>query len=378
LTTEYWVLRLAIVARSGELDLTRVAFDAEASGLRLFMCRHTSSRPDRALADVAASHDLDLAFQKKHGVRWLSYFLDRTGGRSFCLAAAPSREAIEVCHLEAHGQMVPYRIIEVEWSTVQAFLGDIAEPGPGQTWESTPFRTILFALVANTASLAVAWGDTAAAKQLQLVQEIIRSAVQLSHGMQVRTDVDSVLLCFTSASRAVDCAIGISRELKALFPRAGVNGPDVRIGLNAGEPVSETGGLFGAAVRIAEDACRRSTRSGAILATEVVRDLCMGKTYTFEPRGQLEVSGADPMRLYEVSVPTGVGPVTGSRYPDHLTEREVEVLRLLAAGRSNQHIAEELVISLNTVARHVANILDKTNSTNRTEAAAYAYRERLT
>jgi DNA-binding CsgD family transcriptional regulator/pimeloyl-ACP methyl ester carboxylesterase len=60
-------------------------------------------------------------------------------------------------------------------------------------------------------------------------------------------------------------------------------------------------------------------------------------------------------------------PATGS-----LSVRELEVLRLIAAGRSNSQIAEELVISLNTVQRHVSNILAKTGAANRTEAAVYA------
>jgi DNA-binding CsgD family transcriptional regulator len=61
-------------------------------------------------------------------------------------------------------------------------------------------------------------------------------------------------------------------------------------------------------------------------------------------------------------------------YPCGLTRREVEVLRLLAAGRSNHNIAEALFISSNTVANHVRSILTKTNTANRTEAAAYALR----
>ena len=55
-----------------------------------------------------------------------------------------------------------------------------------------------------------------------------------------------------------------------------------------------------------------------------------------------------------------------------LSQRELEVLRLISAGRSNPQIAEELVISLNTVQRHVSNILGKTGAANRTEAAGYA------
>ena len=59
---------------------------------------------------------------------------------------------------------------------------------------------------------------------------------------------------------------------------------------------------------------------------------------------------------------------------DDLTSREIEVLRLLAIGRSNADIAMVLEISLNTVATHVRNILAKTGCANRTEAAAYAMR----
>jgi DNA-binding NarL/FixJ family response regulator len=55
-----------------------------------------------------------------------------------------------------------------------------------------------------------------------------------------------------------------------------------------------------------------------------------------------------------------------------LSDRELEVLRLLAAGHTNQQIADELVISLNTVRRHVSNIFDKTGAANRAQATAYA------
>ena len=60
-----------------------------------------------------------------------------------------------------------------------------------------------------------------------------------------------------------------------------------------------------------------------------------------------------------------------------LSHRELEVLRLLATGKSNQEIADALFISLNTVATHVRNILTKTGCINRTEAAAYALRHGL-
>ena len=63
--------------------------------------------------------------------------------------------------------------------------------------------------------------------------------------------------------------------------------------------------------------------------------------------------------------------------PDDLSWREVEILQLVASGRSNREIGEELSISGHTVANHVRSILRKTGVANRTEAAGYAYRHAL-
>ncbi len=58
-----------------------------------------------------------------------------------------------------------------------------------------------------------------------------------------------------------------------------------------------------------------------------------------------------------------------------LTSREMDVLRLIANGMSNSEIAEELVISENTVKGHVSNILGKLHLADRTQAAVFAWRE---
>lgn len=58
-----------------------------------------------------------------------------------------------------------------------------------------------------------------------------------------------------------------------------------------------------------------------------------------------------------------------------LTEREMEVLKLIARGHSNDRIAEQLVISIGTVKGHVSNILSKLHLVDRTQAAAYAWQE---
>jgi DNA-binding CsgD family transcriptional regulator len=60
-----------------------------------------------------------------------------------------------------------------------------------------------------------------------------------------------------------------------------------------------------------------------------------------------------------------------------LTVRELDVLRLVAAGRSNREIADELFISVKTASVHVSNILRKLGVSGRGEAAAAAHRLRL-
>ena len=66
-----------------------------------------------------------------------------------------------------------------------------------------------------------------------------------------------------------------------------------------------------------------------------------------------------------------------ARAPDGLTARELEVLRLVASGRTNRQIAQTLVISEHTVARHLQNIFAKLGLSSRTAATAYAFEHQL-
>lgn len=62
---------------------------------------------------------------------------------------------------------------------------------------------------------------------------------------------------------------------------------------------------------------------------------------------------------------------------EELTEREMEILLLIASGRTNQEIADELYIALKTVKTHVSNLLSKLDVHDRTQAAIYAFQHRL-
>ena len=100
---------------------------------------------------------------------------------------------------------------------------------------------------------------------------------------------------------------------------------------------------------------------------ELVRAICRVH------RGESSLSPAIARKvLQELSRPSDRPPT-----PEPLTEREVEVLQVVAKGKSNQEIAAELMISEATVRTHVSNILGKLHLASRTQAALYALREGL-
>jgi DNA-binding CsgD family transcriptional regulator/pimeloyl-ACP methyl ester carboxylesterase len=83
--------------------------------------------------------------------------------------------------------------------------------------------------------------------------------------------------------------------------------------------------------------------------------------------------GLEAIEGFLASLPADEENITAKRaLPDGLSAREAQVLRLIARGRSNPQIAQELTISVNTVQNHVASILSKAGVANRAEAASYA------
>ncbi len=90
--------------------------------------------------------------------------------------------------------------------------------------------------------------------------------------------------------------------------------------------------------------------------------------------GEAAMTRTMAARLLKTVAQHAIKPEAGEQA---LTEREIDVLRLVAQGCSNPQIAQHLNITINTVKVHLRNILDKLQVENRTQAAAYAVRSGL-
>jgi len=109
----------------------------------------------------------------------------------------------------------------------------------------------------------------------------------------------------------------------------------------------------------------RAGAIGYLLKDTQAHELC--RVIKAAAAGQVELCPEAAARLMrEVRTP--------DRSPEPLTERETEVLRLLAQGMSNQEIAQALIIGEQTVKSHVSHILAKLGVPSRTQAALYAIR----
>ena len=188
--------------------------------------------------------------------------------------------------------------------------------------------------------------------------------------------------------------ITLARVLIARCEREGDDGslPEVRGLLERLLAAAEKGGRTGSVIEVLVLQARAQPALGDVVAGLVPLQRALTLA---EPEGyvQIFVDEGEPMRTllrravaenisrsyarrllsalderaHPVAVPAGFA-VAGLAEP--LTARELEVLRLIAAGRRNQEIADELVISLSTVKRHIANIYGKLGVDHRTEAVA--------
>lgn len=263
----------------------------------LYMDRHRAPEGTTP-QDVAAAHLLDQQTEGKYGVRYLTYWFDADNRGLFCLAEAPSKDAADRVHREAHG-MVAEELIEVTPGDVTAFLGRTADP-PSAPIADSAFRTIVFTDIVGSTRTTQRLGDDAAMIIVREHDSVVRKALQEHEGSEVKHTGDGIMASFGSVARALDFSITVQRSLHQRNVGKESYAVHVRVGLNAGEPVRDGGDLFGSAVQLARRVCDAGD-AGVILTSNVIRELARGKNFTFRDRGEASLKGFDePVRLHEL------------------------------------------------------------------------------
>src|SRR5438132_9958989 len=255
--------------------------------------------------DVAKAHAKDMETQRKYGVEYTKYWVNESGKKVFCLAHAPSAEAAEQVHREAHGLM-PDKIIEVQPELADGFLagvetnsaGAVIFPGGGPDARDPGIRTVLFTDVVNSTTLTQSLGDEAALAILGIHDIIVRDALSALGGREVKHTGDGIMASFVSVTSAVRCAIQIQRELEKRAQKNSEHALKVRVGAAVGEPVEQNNDLFGSTVQLAARLCAHA-QPEQILVTNAIAELCLGKGLSFEDLGEVSLKGfGHPVRAH--------------------------------------------------------------------------------
>ncbi len=258
--------------------------------------------------EVAKAHAADVEAQQKYGVEYRKYWVNESCGKVFCLVHAPTAEAANQVHREAHGQ-VAEKIIEVQPEVAELFLGSaetnpsgaVLVPGGAADARDPGIRTVLFTDIVGSTTLTQLVGDEEALALLNVHDTIVRDALSALNGREIKHTGDGIMASFFSAAAAVKCATRIQRDLsKHEEERPGCR-IKVRIGAAAGEPVEHHEDLFGTTVQLAARLCSQA-EPDQILVSNVVAELCIGKGLVFRALGEVPVKGFDhPVRVHAVS-----------------------------------------------------------------------------
>jgi pimeloyl-ACP methyl ester carboxylesterase/DNA-binding CsgD family transcriptional regulator len=283
-----------------------------------------------------ADHSLDALVADVEAV------VDRLGLDRFAMFGAFDAGPVAIAYAARHPERVSHLILWCSWARtsdirsprIRAWLGLI-----DQDWE----------LMTDTcAHLALGWlaGEVGRHAAQRLRERVSPEAARAALEAMGTFDVTQLLPRLKVPTLVLHrndipwLPVSIARSLASRIP-------DVRLSILEGESTAPYLG---------------DTEAAASAIDEFLGELEEGRT---------EQREADALP----SKRDGSGPTRG--YPHGLTAREVEVLRHLAGGRTNDEIAEELFVSVRTVERHVANIYAKIGARGRANATAYALNHHL-
>src|SRR5665213_1329588 len=247
--------------------------------------------PGATADDVAKAHVLDQHVQAHHGVEYIKYWVNERQGKVFCMCTAPSAEAADAVHREAHG-LSAARIMEVTPELAEVFMGaaETDEAGavllPGNTEHDPGTRTILFTDIVGSTDMTQHLGDEMALITLESHDRIVRAALIATSGREIKHTGDGIMAVFHSATSAVRCGIRVQQDISRYRGEHPDHPLQVRIGMAAGEPIEHNNDLFGSTVQLAARLCAHAAPE-QILMSNAVAELCIGKALPLKALGKV-------------------------------------------------------------------------------------------
>jgi AraC-like DNA-binding protein len=204
--------------------------------------------------DVAEAHRLDVLIQDDHACKCMTYWVDEGRGHIFCLIDAPGKETVIEMHNRAHG-LVPHKIIEVQTSLVESFLGRITDPEDAalnpnglKLLTDTSFRILVLIRLPDPVLIRNYHGEKAGNELLYGLVGFVKEQLNKYGGVETQHEGAAIIASFISAAQAVQCAVA----MQALPVKVAGDLEGLRVGVSAGEPVTGNPRLFGDAIRLAE------------------------------------------------------------------------------------------------------------------------------
>jgi len=172
------------------------------------------------------------------------------------------------------------------------------KPRPKQM--SAPPVVVLFTDIAGSTAMTQERGDEGAQQIVREHNRIVREALSLFQGREVKHTGDGIMASFTTGVNGVEAAIDMQRKTQELSKKNPDLPLQLKIGINVGEPISEDNDLFGSTVQLAARIVDKA-KAGEILISEAVHGLTQGKKIPFEKHDEFEMKGFDhPIATYKV------------------------------------------------------------------------------
>lgn len=193
-------------------------------------------------------------------------------------------------------------------------LGQIERSMSGKDRLPEGTVTLVFTDIVDSSGIITRLGERAASQVSKDHDALIRETVEKHEGVEVERTGDSFMLSFTTARRAIECALDIQREVSkydSTHPDARLM---VRIGVDTGEVMADEKGYFGKTV-IRASRIMGVAKGDQIVVSPSTKEILWSEEFEFADIGEHELKGFGSHRLYEVAGQSSAVDLEVSRTP---------------------------------------------------------------